>query len=75
MLETDTLHLIRLSQKRTPLYYIFLKEDDIDYIETVERESHGSYRIHLKREVEFLEGEPEKKIYLKSLTDMEVFPS
>ena len=57
------------------LYYIFLKEDDIDYIETVERESYGSYRIHLKREVEFLEGEPEKKIYLKSLTDMEVFPS
>ena len=55
-------------------FIFFLKEDDIDYIETVERESHGSYRIHLKRKVEFLEGEPEKKIYLKSLTDMEVFP-
>ena len=37
-----------------PSYDIFLKEDDIDYIENPERKIYGDLTIHLKREMTFV---------------------
>ena len=56
-----------------------IKEDDIDYIESLygskERIYECSYIIHLKREIEIAENYRTNELRLKSLTDMEVFPS
>ena len=64
---------------------VLIKEDDIDYIETVlGPNSPFSHQIVLKRDIEMYElHNPDtyvtktrkNKIYLPSLSDMEVFPS
>ena len=57
-----------------PSYDIFLKEDDIDYIENTEKKIYGNLTIHLKREMTFVTGqEPTKVIYIKNYPDMVPF--
>ena len=82
IVQDEKVHYNDINSETVPVD-ILIKEDDIDFIQAhFESEYSGtpsteySHIIHLKREVKIhTTGYKTDKLKLKSLTDMEVFPS